>query len=169
MSSSDISRLIGGLVAVAIVAYISAKARGSAEQGTLRYGSWVVVLGWCCFALVGLATWALFFDQDVWQERSELLSVIGLIVGFGAAAGYCFAEYFSTRGTYDDNGIDFRTPWTGRKTESWSDLTDVEFNDQANWYVLSFRDGNKIRLSKLLNGHAGVLSVLEQRSLRSGR
>jgi hypothetical protein len=165
MSSSVISGLIGGLVSVAIVTYISAKVRGSAEQGALRYGSWLMVLGWCCFAFVGLATWALFYDYDVWERRSELFSVIGLLVGFGAGAVYCFAEYFSTRGTYDDQGIDFRTPWTGRKTESWSDLREVTFNDQASWYVLTFHDGKKIRISKMLGGHGGVLSLLAERGL----
>jgi hypothetical protein len=53
MSSSVISGLIGGLVSVAIVTYISAKVRGSAGQGTLRYGSWLVVLGSSCLAFVG--------------------------------------------------------------------------------------------------------------------
>jgi hypothetical protein len=163
MGSSIISGLIGGLVSVALCAYISAKVRGSAEQGTLRYGSWLVVLAWCCLAFVALAAWALFNDLDVWEERSELFSVIGIIVGFGAGAAYCFAEYFLTRGTYDEQGIDFCTPWTGRKAESWNDLGAVEFNANASWYVLTFRSGSKIRISSLLSGHGGVWSVLEAR------
>src|SRR5688572_20603179 len=99
MSSSIVSGLIGGLASVVICSYISAKVRGSAEQGTLRYGAWLVVLGWCCLAFVGLAVWALFYDLDVWEKRSELFSVIGIIVGFGTGAAYCFGEYFFTRGT----------------------------------------------------------------------
>jgi len=163
MGSSIISGLIGGLAAVAISTYISARVRGSADPGGLRYGSWLVVLAWCCLAFVGLAVWALFYDLDVWEKRSELFSVIGLIVGFGGGAGYCFAEYFGTRGTYDDQRIDFYTPWTGRKTESWNELNGVEFNAQASWYVLTFRSGNKVRISSLLSGHGGVLSLLEKR------
>ena len=161
MSSSIVSGLIGGLASVVICSYISAKVRGSAEQGTLRYGAWLVVLGWCCLAFVGLAVWALFYDLDVWEERSELFSVIGLIVGFGVGAAYCFGEYFFTRGTYDDNGIDFSTPWTGRKTESWDDLIAVELNTTANWYLLTVRSGKKVRISTMLSGHGGVFRVLD--------
>ena len=160
MSSSILSGLIGGLASVAICSYISAKVRGSAEQGALRYGAWLVVLGWCCLAFVGFAVWALFYDLDVWERSSELLSVIGLIVGFGVGAAYCFGEYFFTRGIYDRDGIDLSTPWTGRKTESWNDLVAVDFNATANWFVLTFRSGNKVRLSTMLSGHGGVLDVL---------
>ena len=163
MGSSIVSGLIGGLASVVICAYISAKVRGSAEQGTLRYGAWLVVLAWCCLAFVALAASALFIDRNVWVDRGELLAVLGLIVGFGLGAGYCFAEYFLTRGTYDDQRIDFYTPWTGRKTERWSDLSGVELNAQSNWYVLTFPSGKKIRLSILLSGHGGVLSLLEDR------
>jgi hypothetical protein len=163
MDSSVISGLIGGLASVVICAYISAKVRGSAEQGTLRYGAWLIVLAWCCLAFVALAASALFIDRDVWVDRGELFAVLGLIVGFGAGAGYCFAEYFLTRGTYDDKGIDFYTPWTGRKTERWSDLSGAVFNAQSSWYVLTFRSGKKVRLSSMLSGHGGVLSLLEDR------
>lgn len=160
MGSSIVSGLIGGLASIVICAYISAKVRGSAEQGTLRYGSWLVVLAWCCLAFAGLAVWALFNDRDVWERRSELFSVIGIIIGFGSGAGYCFAEYFGTRGAYDRRGITFYTPWTGRKQESWDDLSALDFNTQASWYVLTFRSGNKIRISSLLSGHGGVLISL---------
>ena len=164
MTSSIISGLIGGLASVVICSYISANVRGSATRGALRYGAWLVVLGWCCLAFVGLAGWALFYDLDVWERRSELYSVIGLIVGFGTGAAYCFGEYFFTRGTYDDDGIDFSTPWTGRKTERWHDLIAVDFNATANWYVLTFRSGNKIRISTMLSGHGAVLDVLDAKA-----
>ena len=163
MGSSIVSGLIGGLASVVICAYISAKVRGSAEQGTLRYGSWLVALAWCCVAFVALAASALFVDANVWEDRGELLAVVGLIVGFGLGAAYCFAEYFFTRGRYDDEEIDFCTPWTGRKAERWSDLRDARFNPQSSWYVLTFRSGNKIRISSLLSGHGPLLTLLESR------
>ena len=80
----------------------------------------------------------------VWVNRGELFAVIALIAGTASGAGYCFAEYFLTRGSYDDNGIDFYTPGTGRKTERWSDPTRSEF-------------------SRMLSGHGGILALLEQR------
>ena len=166
MGSSIVAGLIGGFVSLTLCAYISGKVRGAARPGTLRYGSWLVVLAWCCVAFVGLAVWALFYDRDVWEDRTELGSVIALIVGFGIAAAYCFGEFFSTRGSYDDTGIDFYTPWTGRKTERWDDLSEVAFNGQASWFVLTFRSGRKVRISTLLSGHGDVLSLLDARGAR---
>jgi hypothetical protein len=160
MGSSIVAGLIGGLASLLICTYVSAKVRGSAEQGTLRFGAWLAVLAWCCLTFAALPVWALFHDLDVWHDRVELFSVIALIVGFGLGAAYCFGDYFLTRGTYDDDGIDFHTPWSGRKTERWSDLEKVAFNSQASWYVLTFRSGNRIRISTLIGGHGGVLRLL---------
>jgi len=111
---------------------------------------------------VGFAVSAFFYDNDVWTDRSEFVAVIGLIVGFGVGALLCFADYFVVRGTYDDQGIEFRTPWTGTKVERWSDLQSVKFSTQMSWYVLKFRSGKIIRLSTLLSGHGGVLKKLDQ-------
>ncbi len=162
MDSSIISGLIGGAVSVALCAYLSAKARSAPNDGRLKYGSWLVALGWCCLAWVGLAVWALFNDLDVWEKESELIAVIGLFIGFGLGAIYCFVEYFKTRGTYDDEGIDFYTPWTGRKVEKWCDLHSVEYKARWYGYVLRFKGGNTIRISSLLGGHGGVLSLLDE-------
>jgi hypothetical protein len=167
MESSVIAGLIGGLASVAICAYLSTKVRRSAAPGSLRFGAWLAVLAWCCLAFAGLAAAALFYDLDVWEKRSELVAVGGLIVGFGAGAAYCFAEYFGTRGTYDENGIDFSTAWTGRKIERWGDLLSIQFNAQASWYELRFRSGKKVRISTLLGGHGGVLSLLEARGIQA--
>ena len=165
MNSSVIAGLIGGMASVAICSYISTKVRGSTQQGALRWGAWLVVLGFCCLAFAALAFSALFIDANVWEDRGELFAAVGLIVGFGSGAGYCFAEYFLTRGRYDDNGIDFYTPWSGRKSELWSDLRGVDLNAQMSWYVLTFRSGNTIRISTMLSGHGGLLAVLEQKGL----
>jgi hypothetical protein len=165
LGSSIVSGLIGGLVSLALCAYISSKVRGAAQPGTLRYGTWLVVLAWCCVAFVGFAMSAFFYDRNVWEDPTELWSVVGLIAGFGLAAVYCFGEFFATRGAYDDNGIDFHTPWTGRKTERWDDLNEVAFNSQASWFVLTFRSGRKVRISTLIGGHGDVLALLDARGV----
>jgi hypothetical protein len=45
------------------------------------------------------------------------------------------------------------------KQERWSDLVSVKLNDSANWYTLTFKSGNKIRLSRYLSGHLSALEM----------
>ena len=163
MDSSVISGLIGGVVTVILCTYISKNVTRSKVQGELRFGIFLIVLALCCFAFVVLTTWAFFNDNDAWEKPSEMASIIGLFVGFGLASLYCFSEYFRVKGKFDGVGIDFYTPWTGRKIEVWNDLQSIKLNSQMGWYVLSFKSGKKIRLSKLLSGHGGVLELLQSK------
>jgi len=161
MDTGVISGLIGGIISVVLISHLSSKIRNSTEEGKLRYGWGLLVLGLCCLAFVGLAIWAFFYDLDAWEKPRELFSIIGLFIGFGAGAIYTFGEYLKVHGSYDERGIVFHTPWTGTKNEKWENLISVKFNSNLNWYVLKFQSGKKIRLSNLLGGHGGVLRVLE--------
>jgi len=159
MDASVISGLIGGIIALIFVSLISSKVRNSSNGNQLKYGWGFLVLGWSCIAFVALAIYLLFYDLNVWEDRGELYSVIGLFIGFGAGAIYTFGEY-KVWGSYDDDGIVLYTPWTGRKEEKWCDLDSVKYNSNASWYVLKFKSGRIIRLSSLLGGHGGVLDIL---------
>lgn len=161
MDSSVISGLVGGLLSVIICTYISKSVRKSEVEGELRFGTFLVVVAWCCALIVVFAFLGFFYDDDVWEKKSEFLSILGLCFGFGIGAVYCFGEYFKVRGRFDSKGIEFYTPWTGRKIENWDNLDSVKFNSFANWYVLSFKSGNKIRLSNLLSGYGEILELLE--------
>ena len=163
MDSSIISGVVGGVVAVVLCTYISKKVSGSKGNGELRFGVFLAGFAWCSFAFVALAVWAFFNDNDAREKPGEMFSIIGLIIGFGFSSFYCFAEYFKVRGKFDDHGIEFYTPWTGRKIEAWSDLESIVLNEQASWYLLKFKSGKKIRLSKFLSGHGDVLELLRSK------
>lgn len=89
---------------------------------------------------------------------------ISLILGFLVlSTGYFIVEDTRTGGTFDEQGISFRTPWSGQKTRQWHELRELRFNGAMGWYVLKFTDGSKIRVSRLLMGHARLLEVLAAR------
>ena len=105
MDSSVISGLIGGVASIIIGSYVSSRARDSGKEGELCFGNSIIILAWCCLSLTVFAGVMFFIDNDVWEKKSELYSVIGLFVGFGLAAFYCFGEYFKVKGKYDDDQI----------------------------------------------------------------
>ena len=160
MNSSVLSGLIGGAIAVVLMTYLSARIRREPNDGTLQWGWWLAALGFASLGIAGMAVGALFFDETIWADRGELYSAAGLILGFGTAACYCLVEYFCVRGSYDDDGIEFHTPWSGAKIEHWKDLKSVRFNNQMNWYVLRFNSGKTIRISNVLSGHGGVVDII---------
>lgn len=160
MNTSVVSGLIGGIISVVLVSYISSNIRGKASDGQLKYGWGLLLLGFFCLAFVGFAIYAFIYDLDAWEKPSELYSIIGLFIGFGIFSIYSFGEYFKVHGSYDNEGIVFHTPWTGAKDEKWVNLESIRFNSNANWYVLKFKSGKIIRLSNLLGGHGGVLQIL---------
>ncbi len=84
-----------------------------------------------------------------------------LFFGFGLGSIYCFNEYIFTKGSYDEKGIIYKTPWTGTKQKEWSELEYIDFNDTLNWYVFTFKDGCKIRISTYMHGQKGLLEILE--------
>ena len=153
--SAIISGLVGGAVAVAVTAFIAKSVGKGSPGGQLRFGAFLWVLGLACLALalfpIGLTVFA-GHQRDFWPK-------VGLFVGFGAGAIYCFAEALFVHGKFDADHIEFSTPWTGRKHEQWSDLLSVELNDWCQWYTLTFASGKKIRLSRYLSGHISALEA----------
>ena len=156
---SIISGLVGGLVAAMLTAFIAKRIGKASAPGTLKFGLVLWVIATCClvFAVFVAMTFFANHDKDVWAR-------VALSAGFGVGAIYCFAEAAFVRGRFDETGITFSTPWTGSKSEKWVDLVSIKLNDSANWYTLTFKSGNKIRLSRYLSGH---LSALEMASAQS--
>ena len=111
-----------------------------------------------CFGFV-----VLLIFHTVPEYSLEFISVMILFIFMVSGAIFCFGEYFGVRGTFDDDGIDFSTPWTGRKIEKWNDLVSVAANPLAGWYTLRFESGKIVRLSLLLRGSNGVISLLKAR------
>ena len=153
MSSSIVNGLIGAVIATALTVYIAKRVGRAGAPGQLRYGSFLWILGVAslAFALLPVAL------TLVWGHEKDFWARIALFVGFGSAALYCFGEAAFVRGTFDEDGIVFSTPWTGLKRERWADLESVDANGTCSWYTLTFRSGKKIRLSFYLSGHEYAL------------
>jgi len=156
--SAIVSGLIGAAVSVALTAYVASRVGKSAVQGQLRFGKFMWILGLACLALSLLPIALTLFahhDKEFWAKMA-------LFIGFGAGAVYSFGEAAFVHGTFDEEGITFFTPWTGRKIEKWKDLESVEMNDWCSWYTLTFKSGKKVRLSTYLSGHLSALEMADE-------
>lgn len=156
-----VSGLIGGVIAVIICSFISKRISHKSKNGALKYGLLIHGIAWACLLIALFACYALVFDKFDQTNQSELYSLICLIIGFGICSIYSFGEAFYTFGRFDKDSIQFHTPWTGIKNEKWVNLVSVEFNQTANWYLLTFKSGAKIRISNLLNGYGLLLDHLK--------
>ena len=157
--SGVVSGILGGLLAAGLTALIARNVRRSALPGTLRFGVSMWILGLLCAVLAVLPAISTYLghDREVW---AKLLLTVGCLAG----AIYAFGEAAFVRGTYDEEGIYFQSPWTGKKSQRWIDLRSIELNEWAFWYTLQFKDGEKIRLSMYLSGHVGALDAAARRS-----
>ena len=152
-----ITGLLGAFVAYVLVRILSRRIREGTGDGRLGYSSVVLALGWLLIIFASILTTSMFMGPSATPEVSR--SVVAAVLG---AAGIALLfQGVLTRGWYDGSGIRFSTPFGGKVDELWRDLRKVSYNRHCGWYVLSFRSGKKIRLSKLLCGYGGVLERLQ--------
>jgi len=161
MDSGVIGGIVGGVASLIIGTIITKSSGKKSDNGELKFGLWIFVLGLACLSFVLFSLYFLLFGDLSTEDNTGVCAAVGLILGFGLGAIYSFGEGFKVRGNFNNESIEFHTPWTGSKSEKWSDLESVKFNSQANWYVLKFNSGVKIRLSALLSGHGLVLEHIK--------
>jgi hypothetical protein len=155
--SAIITGLIGSLMAAALTAFVAGRVGKSAEYGQLRFGlfMWGLAVAFLVVAfLLVIHTMYFGYGRDFWAKAA-------LFIGLGGGAIYSFGEAALVHGAFDDDGIEFHTPWTGAKRERWQDLISVELNNWGSWYTLTFKSGKKIRLSRYLNGHLTALETAD--------
>jgi hypothetical protein len=156
MSSSG---SVGATIAKIIVTHYSKKVSKSNNRGTLRYGPGIFLLFLLCVIIIVISLLTYFLGHMTLNEFYGFLSF------FGLGGIYCFGEYFKVKGIFNKKWIDFHSPWTGQKRESWSDLISVEFVSGAGWYLLVFKSGKKIRISNLITGHGDVIKLVKHKAI----
>ncbi len=149
-----ITGLIGGLISVLLTVYVAKHVGKSGKPGELRFGGFMWGLAVACLALAFLpvAITLAGNDKEFWAKAA-------LFLGFGLGSAYCFGEAALVRGSFNDQGIEFHTPWTGTKSENWNDLVSVDFVASCSWYTLKFTSGKKVRLSQYLQGHLSAVEM----------
>ena len=165
MGVSVIAGIVAASIVVAQFSRISSRLKEQPCDGNLRWSWGVLALGCIYLIFAGFGLLIFLFNEEVWKDLIPFLVVFVLFIACVLSAVQCFVEYYTVQGQFDAQGIQFRTPWTGEKSEQWRDLVSIKYSESFRWYTLLFNNGTKIRISDLLSGHQGVLDIVEELDL----
>ena len=164
MSLSTVISMTAGIIIILLCTYVLDNSIEPKRSGELRYGSFFMALGLILF-LVTLTIGLAYFNSEQAHKRPfTIYLAIGMLFMLTVIACYCFIDYFYVYGSYDREGIVFYTPWTGKKSQDWDDLESIEFLPIIFCYLLSFKSGEKLKLSCFLVGHSNLIHWLESRN-----
>ncbi len=153
--------LFGALIAYIVVRMMSRRISAGAGDGSLAYSSVVLALGWLGVILATILTTSMFMGPSAEPDVPRIV----LAIAFGLAGIVLLFNGVMAKGWWDSSGIRFSTPFGGKVDEIWRDLLSVRYNTWAGWYVLKFRSGKTIRISRLLCGYGGLLDQLRKLGL----
>ena len=150
--------IAGSFLTFYIINHGVVSAQSSDTKGKLYFGNIILYLTLVCSIISIFMMWVLFYTDHNGQE-TPILFLIGM---FGLLSIYLWLEYIFTRGYFDDEGIKFRSFWGGRRYYPWQRMQAATFNSTAGWYILSFDDGQKIRISAYLHGQTQLKVKLSE-------
>lgn len=149
--------VIAGLLTFAILRFGLRSAMGKTTHGQLYFGGFMAAIAIVC-SLIVLGMVAVLFLVEHGGQDIAILSLIGM---FGVFAAYGWAELFGTRGEFDDSGIRFQSLVGGKRRFSWGELRSIRYSDSMHWYVMTFRNRQKIRVSVYMHGIRELLEQVE--------
>jgi len=155
--------LIKGVVVVIVTSFIMDFLRKSTYQkvkGALNYKIEMKIVAVLNLAFAILLWWVFVSKNYQYQKFSQTVSLILLIIFFTASSLYLLAEVLFTKGRFDEEGIYFQSIWGGKREKKWKDLISIDSNDTLSWYILTFKDGEKIRISYFLGGAGDMIDFL---------
>jgi hypothetical protein len=137
-------------VVVALVLGWLGKSRRAAEGRTaqvLTYSKAVIIVG--CFTAAGFAFFTVLFASsgDPSQRLAALFPAAGLL--FGAAF---IREGVWVRHELSPDGLAYRGLFRRYARIAWGELESARWSETGKWFVVTTRDGRKLRFSAMLSG-----------------
>lgn len=124
--------------------------KGKVEVGKLKPRKLLALFGVLTAGFAFLILYGYFTGGFDGEESVAWLIILEVCLVGGAIA--LFGEGYLVKGKYNDQYIEFYTPWSGLKKEKWSNLTKVNHRVLNAYYALRFDNGTTIRVSDTLVG-----------------
>jgi hypothetical protein len=143
--------IFGGLVAAALVAWLTTRAKSAARY---RNGRFVVEYSLpakiaASFSLiVGLLI--LYAATRASADQKILAACVAGTLFVGVLA--VFLEFFFARVEFDEDSIYTFSPWRRHRVIPWRDVVGYSFSSVNKWHVLKTREHRSIRLSVMMCG-----------------
>lgn len=135
-----------------------------AEGGTITLRHGQLLRAFAVLAFFGapmiFALWILFFPP---RSNATLTPIIVAAALLGLAGFLLVWEAFKFQLTVSPAGLDCRSPWKGRFSHSWEQVTAVEYSVANAWFALKFQGGGQFHVSTLVPGVSRFLETCEGR------
>lgn len=125
--------------------------RQPTEAQRLRYSYGARIFGTAIPVGVIVASSALVFTSFVTDEARR--PICGLLLLFSVLGMPLVIEFWGVVHGYDNAGVSYRSPWSGRRRVDWSSIGSVEWRPVLKWLDVRPRDGGRaLHLSPMLGG-----------------
>lgn len=134
------------------------------EAGTITVRHGALLRAFAVLAFFGapmlLGLWVLFFPP---RSNATLAPAIVTAALLGVAGILLVWEAFQFQLTISPAGFECRSPWKGRFSQTWEQVTALEYSAVNAWFILRFSGGGSFHVSTLVPGVSRFLEACESR------
>jgi len=125
--------------------------RQPTEPQRMRYSLGARIFGAAIPTGVILSSLTLVFTSFVADEARR--PIYGLLLLFSLLGMPLVIEFWGVVHGYDNAGVSYRSPWSGRRRVDWSSIGSIEWRPVLKWLDVRPRDGGRaLHLSPMLGG-----------------
>ena len=156
-----------GLAGTQLLRFIETTRRTTLTPSTsgsilLRYGLgfrilWTAGLAFC-LSLSFLIAYVI--PMNTWPDR--VLSLTLVMLPLTVCTFFYTAEAFRRVFAVSQQGIQTRSPFGAELFLSWADVTQVEYSALNAWLLLMGSNGQRIRVSRYIDGIGSLLDVMDE-------
>ena len=159
---------VGGLIAVALVAYLASTAAPQAQfvagRKVLYYGRRIKVIGWVLLAMV-VPIVAFFLHATGHVPPDEVALALIAAIAFISLPLLLILEFHRMTIAFDSTTIFCESPWRRSRAIPWVEVVSIKYSPSLRWHVVKTRSHGTIRLNSVLSGLREFLAEVERRRI----
>jgi hypothetical protein len=158
-----VAAAVSGLLGLLAWAARRGTPKSDPATGTLLFRHSPLFRGFALFSAFGVPlgiTVLVIFNPP--KKDGDTVAILGLYLLFGVLSAPLLWGSMRFALTVSPDGLDFRSPWRGRRFVSWNEVEEVTYRDTHSWFVVRTTDGWTFRVSVLIPGLSEFLAACER-------